>query len=158
MSIAGLLVVWMGIRAYRLFNDSNYTWYLYYVAMIFVPSVYYLASRFILGMDNRIIKRFVMGFSSFLLILVLTNDLHNFVWKFYKNDNYKNYIGYFIVLIWIVLLIIASTYNLIKKQWSYRQNYAVLTLFIPLFVGLIYTFFISTGFRILFKVLICPVY
>lgn len=57
---------------------------------------------------NKTKKNIIYSISCFLLLLVLTNDFHELVFKFVKGivlfDDYKHFIGYYLISIWIFYL------------------------------------------------------
>ena len=140
LGIGGLLFFWLMARLVHRYNDSRIFWYLYYVALIFVPSLYYILSRYLTGRKNYKISYTVMTISTVLLILVLTNDFHNIVFRFY-DDDYKNVAGYYIIFLWIIILTISSTINLVIKKRSEKRDINVFVPFIPIIIGILYTFF-----------------
>ena len=137
LGIARLLIFWVTIRIIKMFIRINFLWYLFYVALIFMPTLYYLCSRYLINKDKKLNKYIVYSISTFLLILVLTNDIHNLVFKFDYKD-YRNYIGYFIILVWIMYLLVCSTINMLKKN-KHEKSIRVILPFVPIVIGLIYT-------------------
>ena len=95
----------------------RYLWYLFYLPMLFVPMLALLIAMS-LGKPNeyKFPKRMSVLWiiSGVLLLLVLTNDLHQFVFTFPmdtavwtdKNNGYS--IGYFIIVGWQVLCAFAA--------------------------------------------------
>lgn len=137
LGIARLLIFWVTIRIIKIFIRINFLWYLFYVALIFMPTLYYLCSRYLINKDKMLNKYIVYSISTFLLILVLTNDIHNFVFKFDYKD-YRNYIGYFIILAWIMYLLVRSTINMLKKS-KHESSMKKFIPFLPIALGLVYT-------------------
>ena len=96
--LIGLLIVfWMLIRIIKGIAVSPLTermcWYLYYLPLIFIPTLYYISSLYLLGKMNKTKQNIIYLISCFLLLLVLTNDFHELVFKFVKGmvlfDEYK---------------------------------------------------------------------
>ena len=111
--LIGLLIVfWMLIRIIKGIAVFPLTermcWYLYYLPLIFIPTLYYISSLSLLGKMNKTKKKIIYSISCFLLLLVLTNDFHELVFKFVKGivlfDDYKHFIGYYLISIWIFYL------------------------------------------------------
>lgn len=138
LGIGILLIFWVNIRIIKIFVRSNFMWYLYYVALIFMPTFYYLCSKYLLNKNKKINICIIFFISTFLLIMVLTNDIHTFVFKFDYKD-YRNYIGYFIIVIWIMYLLLGATINILKRAKS--KGMKIIIPFVPIIIGLIYTVF-----------------
>ncbi len=117
--IAILLICWLGevLVKYRTANESLTIayWYLYYVPMIFVPTLCLFSALRMAAIDRaptaRAIKRAVIVVDCLLLGLVLTNNLHHLVFAFDVepgsgswNGAYSYVAGYWAVFAWIVSL------------------------------------------------------
>ncbi|MGN1227077.1 MAG: histidine kinase N-terminal 7TM domain-containing protein, partial [Christensenellales bacterium] len=132
-----LFAFWLGIKIFdkvSCFNDENdYTWYLLYIPLLFIPSMWFIINNQIY-IKNKTYKNVIgiitLSISLLLFLLVLTNDFHQFVFIFpdgvYGNHigDYKYNIGYFIIygfifveiLITIVLFYIFSTKKTVKQK------------------------------------------
>lgn len=119
---AVLLIIWMVVRSAKYFifwqpDAVRYLWYLFYLPMLFVPMLALLIAMSLGKPDEY---KFPKGMSILwiisgtLLLLVLTNDLHQFVFTFPKDaavwtDKNNGYsIGYFIIVGWQVLCAFAA--------------------------------------------------
>ena len=53
--IGGLMILLLSLRALRDYwiRDSRIIWYLYYIPLLFMPSLYYLCSRYIANKKNK---------------------------------------------------------------------------------------------------------
>ena len=89
---AVLLIIWMVVRSAKYFifwqpDAVRYLWYLFYLPMLFVPMLALLIAMSLGKPDEY---KFPKGMSvlwiisGVLLLLVLTNDLHQFVFTFPK--------------------------------------------------------------------------
>lgn len=103
---AVFLIIWMVIRSAKYFifwqpDAVRYLWYLFYLPMLFVPMLALLIAMS-LGQPDE--YKFPKGMSilwiisGVLLLLVLTNDLHQFVFTFPKDaavwtDKNNGYFG-----------------------------------------------------------------
>lgn len=146
--IIGILIIfWMLIRIIKGVTIDNkierMCWYLYYLPLIFIPTFFYICSNSLLDKMNNKRKILIYIISSILLILVLTNDFHEFVFKFnngvYFHNNYNHYIGYYLILIWIAYLFGGAMISLAINRLKITRD---LKSFLPLTVlllGLIYT-------------------
>ena len=119
---AVLLIIWMVVRSAKYFifwqpDAVRYLWYLFYLPMLFVPMLALLIAMSLGKPDEY---KFPKGMSILwiisgtLLLLVLTNDLHQFIFTFPKDaavwtDKNNGYsIGYFIIVGWQVLCAFAA--------------------------------------------------
>ncbi len=116
-----LFAFWLGIKIFdkvSAFNDNNdYTWYLLYIPLLFIPAMWFITNNQIY-IKNKTYKRVVatisLAISLLLLVLVLTNDFHQFVFIFPDGEigshssNYKYNLGYFIIYAFIFLEILTT--------------------------------------------------
>lgn len=136
---AWLIVVFLFLRTvkYEAFPEASgcarYTWYLYYLPMLYIPLCTFYATLSIDGDDKRALRipRYIMGvITTFLLVLVLTNDLHQKVFCFAPgfanwDRNYTYGLMYFVIIGWIYLLYAftirvmfkKSRLSAVKKRW-----------------------------------------
>ena len=146
--LIGLLIVfWMLIRIIKGIAVSPLTermcWYLYYLPLIFIPTLYYISSLSLLGKMNKRKKNIIYSISCFLLLLVLTNDFHELVFKFVKGivlfDDYKHFIGYYLISIWILYLFSKSLIDLAIYRMKIKKDIKGFLPFIVILLGLTYT-------------------
>lgn len=142
LAIAGLQSFWMILRMMRGITTGtikNVVWYAYYIPMIFMPTFYYFSSKYITKKTIKFKKTDII-ISTFLVILVLTNELHHIVFsELNENEDYYHKIGYYIICAWIFYQLIMSTIILVKKQIKLKKHYKVLAPFIPIVLALLYT-------------------
>ena len=124
--VFSILCFWIIVRLTRLLISNSgivhrYTWYLYYVALIYIPMLFIWISFTVEeSLEEKKFSKFrkiSFVYSSALLLFVLTNDLHNLVFKFH--DNYDDYsFNYIMVAIFLHYLfsIFLSFGILIKKS------------------------------------------
>ena len=150
-SVSALMVFWMIVRTIRYSLDEctwlmRYLWYLYYLPMLLIP----LLSVFIalsLGKPEsfHLPKWTVLLYipTAVLLLLVLTNDLHQFVFVFpedaaVRGNDYRYAAGYFLAIGWMVLCAVTALVTmLIKCRVPYSRTVLMLP-FVPAMVVLIY--------------------
>lgn len=124
ISVVILLIFWNVLRTlkYLIVTDpivARYLWYLYYVPMLMIPLLVFLAGWFMGQSDDcgqSVRLQLLWVPTVLLLVLVLTNDLHQQVFRFtfgqnilmFDNDRYTYGVGYYVVLVWIVLLTLAA--------------------------------------------------
>jgi hypothetical protein len=166
-----LIVFWMLIRIIRGvtidINIKRICWYLYYLPLIFIPTLFYVCSNSLLSKMNKTRKIFIYLISSILLILVLTNDFHELVFKFnngiYFHNDYNHYVGYYLIFIWIFYLFGGGMIKLAINRLKIKKDLKVFLPLIVLLLGLIYTYLYildvpyirETNMSIVNTVLIC---
>lgn len=119
-AIAGLMVFWFAVRTLKYHfvsadnapNLNRYLWYLFYLPMLFIPLLaVFVAMSLDKAEDSHLPKQAALLFipTSALLALVLTNDLHQFVFTFPTNatvwlasDNGYG-VGYYLVVLWLLI-------------------------------------------------------
>ena len=133
-----LFAFWLGIKIFdkvSAFNDNNdYTWYLLYIPLLFIPSMWFITNNQIYIRNikyKKIIAIISLSISFLLFILVLTNDFHEFVFIFPEGStgshasNYKYNIGYFIIYAFIFLEILTTIvlfYTFSVKKTTIKQK------------------------------------
>ncbi len=124
-----LLIFWMASRTAKYFifwqpDAVRYLWYLFYLPMLFVPMLAVLIAMSLGKPDGYKLPKSTLllwVISGALLLLVLTNDLHQFVFTFPKDaavwtDRDNGYaVGYFIVVGWQVLCAVAALVVMFNK-------------------------------------------
>ncbi|MGN1342434.1 MAG: histidine kinase N-terminal 7TM domain-containing protein [Bacilli bacterium] len=166
-----LIVFWMLIRIIRGvtidINIERICWYLYYLPLIFIPTLFYVCSNSLLSKMDKKRKIFIYLISSILLILVLTNDFHELVFKFnngiYFHNDYNHYVGYYLIFIWIFYLFGGGMIKLAINRLKIKKDLKVFLPLIVLLLGLIYTYLYildvpyirETNMSIVNSVLIC---
>lgn len=120
LSVVVLLLLWIILKTlkYRIISDpaaDRYLWYLYYIPMLLIP-YFALLAGWCMGQPENCRQpaglRFLWLPTIFLILLVLTNDLHQQVFVFPRgaslrtisDTSYSYGPGYGIVLIWMILL------------------------------------------------------
>lgn len=142
LSIGVLLAFWMVVRIIKPYTVDRVTeifWYLYYIPLLLIPTFYYNCSSYLINSKNKKRRIATIIISTILFLLVITNSLHNIVFKIKSNiDDYTHNIGYFIIVVWILCLIVVAIVNLIKssKNKGYKNIISISTVIL---VGIIYT-------------------
>lgn len=146
-----LLILWFTLRSAKYFifwqpNVTRYLWYLYYLPMLFVPTLALLIAMSLGKPDEYKLPKSVwllFAVSGALLILVLTNDLHQLVFSFSKNadiwsdESYGYGVCYFTVIGWQVLCAAAALVVMLFKCRLKNRKLRFLPV-IPLIVSLNY--------------------
>ena len=149
--ISVLLILWFTFRSAKYFifwqpTAIRYLWYLYYLPMLFIPILALLVALSLGKPDDYRLPKAACALwiiSGILLLLVLTNDLHQLVFTFPEDaevwsDKSNGYgIGSFVVIGWQILCMISALVVMIIKcrlKNGRRQLWTVL----PMAVSLVY--------------------
>ncbi len=153
ISVVGLLIFWFMIRTIKYIFVPKYTnmdrwlWYLYYVPILLLPLVtIYIACS--LGKQEaykfpKWLRLFFIP-TLFLIGLVLTNDVHQLVFRFpeggvWTSFDYQYGTLYWHIWVWIAALFLASlSITIVKSRLPHHQKILYLP-FIPYIVGLLYS-------------------
>ena len=141
------IVFWMIIRIIKGIVTNQFIermcWYLYYLPLIFIPTLYYICSSSLLNKLNKLKKNIIYLISTILLILVLTNDIHELVFKFNNgiqlHNDYTHFIGYYLISIWIFYLFSKSLIDLAIYRMKIKKDIKGFLPFIVILLGLSYT-------------------
>ena len=154
-----LLITWLIFRYYKAETASptllRYIWYFNYVVLTFCPA-FWLIMNIYLHYRNKMAKRLstiIWVIAAILSFLVLTNDLHNWAFKFprgatYFEDRSFGFIFYLICALDFIL-IFAGTILLIKKNYKSRKLSTLLGPIIVSFLILIYIALDFTSLKIM---------
>ena len=149
--ISALMVFWVAIRTIRYSLDGcawlmRHLWYLYYLPMLFIPLLaVFVAMSLGKPESYRLPKWTALLYipTAALLLLVLTNDLHQLIFVFPADavvwmDDYHYAIGYFLAVGWMILCTMTALVTmLIKCRVPYSRK--VLTMpFVPVILAIIY--------------------
>lgn len=154
ISVVALLIFWNILKTlkYLIVTDtivSRYLWYLYYIPMLLIPLLVFLAGWLMGQPDDREQPdglRFLWLPTTFLVFLVLTNDLHQQVFRFASGQNiltfddsrYNYGTGYYMVLVWMVLLSLAALAIMTVRCRVPVGKRKIIRLLIPLICLIIY--------------------
>lgn len=142
-----LIIFWMLIRIIKgILNNlllERMCWYLYYLPLIFIPTLYYISSMSLLSKMSNKRRIFIYLVSCILFLLVLTNDYHYLVFKFNKSilefNDYTHYIGYYLICVWIFYLFSKSLVYLAIYRMKIKKDLKGFLPFIVILLGLLYT-------------------
>ena len=135
---------------------SRYLWYSYYIPLLFVPMITFKTARCIGAKKHGITAADVIPplVSSVLAVLCLSNDLHQWIWKFkpgFENldKDYSYGIGFYLVFAWMILLVFVAYVTAVKRG---AEGEARRFVWIPLLtLCLIPVYFALTTFTDLLK-------
>ena len=126
---AALCVFWLSIRTVKFFFAATpaairYLWYGYYFPMLFLPLLCVLVALSLGKPENYRLPKWTSLLyipTALLLLLVLTNDLHQLVFVFpadaaaWLDTDHGYGAGYFIVMGWIALGMITAIVTMLLK-------------------------------------------
>ena len=128
-AIGCLMVCWFFLRTvkYHILLDplgGHICWYLYYIPMILIPTFGLSATLLMDGAEKKTTKwitGILLFFSVVLIVCVLTNDLHQQVFRFegpvpYSDKNYGYGILFMLVQLWIIACLVIMEILLVKKS------------------------------------------
>jgi hypothetical protein len=99
----------------------QYMWYCTYLPMLVIPTLW--VSLVLLIFTKRNVKKILLisGSCSLLLFLmVITNDLHHFVFSFNENGRYTREFGYYLIYGFIILSLLFSL--AVVNYMTFRMN------------------------------------
>ncbi|MCQ2533953.1 MAG: hypothetical protein MJ172_05230 [Clostridia bacterium] len=123
-----LFIFSLQLCRYKLMEDNTnairYAWYSYYIPVYSIPCIMYQVSL-IIGTkpDNQPHKKrsvFIHIYTFIMILIVMTNDIHQLVFKFPVDlksgyHNYEYNVGFFINYLCVIILYIATFVTTIKK-------------------------------------------
>ena len=128
-AIGCLMVCWFFLRTvkYHILLDplgGHICWYLYYIPMILIPTFGLSATLLMDGEEKKTtnwITGILLFFSVVLIVCVLTNDLHQQVFRFegpvpYSDKNYSYGILFMLIQFWIIACLVIMEILLVKKS------------------------------------------
>lgn len=121
--ISVLIVFWMVVRTLKfMFFDNQhlcrYLWYLYYIPQILIPILLVLIACSLGKPENYRMPKWINIIylsAAALLLMILTNDLHQFAFGFpkgltyIKSGEYTHEIVYFLTMGWILINTLTAT-------------------------------------------------
>lgn len=117
---AALMLLWMALRAIKYNSPADintygrYLWYSYYIAMVFLPLMMFFAMLNIGKPENTNNRKYLLIIpAAVLVLLVMTNDLHQLAFVFepdFHNWNKQYSYGpvYYVIVVWIFILVLSS--------------------------------------------------
>lgn len=161
-AIAFLMIFWFIIRTLKYYFISaelypgivRHLWYMYYLAMLYIPLLaVYVAMSIGETEDSHLPMKAALLYIPilFLFLLVITNDLHEFVFIFPENaavqtDNDYSYgVGYYIVNAWMLFCALSMLYVMSKKRRIAESKKLIFIPCIPIIALLLYLIFYSSG-------------
>ena len=149
--ISALMIVWLLFRTVKFClsrgDVARHLWYLYYIPMLFIPLFSLFVANSLGKPENFKLPgwmRFLYIPTALLFLLVITNDLHQFVFSFpsgvFSDENYVYELGYYLVIAWeFICAACAICIILSKCRIPYSKTYLCLPL-VPFIILLLYCF------------------
>lgn len=156
---ATLMVLWFFVRSLKYYFVTHpvivrYLWYLYYPALLSIPMLAALTAISIGQKDEAPLPKAAALLyvpATLLVLLVLTNDLHQLVFRFpadapvWSDKDYSYGIGYVVVAGWTVICALVLLVILRKKRRVADKRKLILLPCIPIFGLLLYLTFYVLG-------------
>lgn len=149
---AALMVLWFVVRSLKYYFVTQpvavrYLWYLYYPALLLIPMLAALTAVSIGKEDDAPLPRSAALLyvpAALLVLTVLTNDLHQFVFQFPSNaavwsdKDYSYGVGYGVVVGWMFACTLVVLVILYRKRRVADKRKLILIPCIPIFALLLY--------------------
>ena len=143
-AVALLMIFWMVVRTIKFGSTNNtiqrYLWYFYYLPMLFIPLEAFIIS---MSLGNKKLPgwiKYLFVPANLLLLLVLTNDIHQRVFIFkdslLSTKAYTYGIGYYIVALWMITFASISLFIMVSKC-RLKDSWIYLPLF-PFAISILY--------------------
>lgn len=149
--IPALMVFWITVRLIRFsFTQDPWTlrhlWYMYYLPMLFIPLLSVFVAMSLGKPESFRLPRWTALLcipTTAFLLLVLTNDFHQFVFAFPANasvwiNDYRYAAGYYLVVGWLILCTLTALFSMIVKCRIPNGRRIFILPFIPIILALIY--------------------
>ena len=151
LAISALMVLWILLRSIKFSIENTdverWLWYFYYFPMLFIPMLSVFVSRSLgKGEDFRLPQwtKILYLTTLLLLLLVLTNDLHQQVFSFpsgvLSDREYRYEGGYFFVLVWEALCAGSAFLSMAKNCRVPRSRKLRWLPLVPLVLSLVYAY------------------
>ena len=151
LAISVLMVLWILLRSIKFSIENTdverWLWYFYYFPMLFIPMLSVFVSRSLgKGEDFRLPRwtKILYVPTLLLLLLVLTNDLHQQVFSFpsgvLSDRAYRHESGYFFVLAWEALCAGFAFLSMVKNCRIPRSRRIRWLPLVPLALSLAYAY------------------
>lgn len=155
MTAAALMVLWFVVRSLKYYFVTQpvivrYLWYLYYPALILIPMLAALTAISIGKKDDAPLPKSAALLyvpATVLVLLVLTNDLHQLVFRFpagvpiWSDKDYSYGIGYIVIVSWMFICTLTLLIILSKKRRVADKRKLILLPCIPILGLLLYLIF-----------------
>lgn len=158
IAISVLMVFWIAVRGIKYSLDTcpwlmRCLWYLYYLPMLFIPLLAVFVALLLGKPENyRLPKWTALLYipTAALLLLVLTNDLHQLLFRFPEDavvwmNDYRYGVVYFLTVGWMILCTLTALVTmLVKCRVPHSRRFFALP-FIPGILAILYGFLYIAG-------------
>ena len=149
-AIAGLMVLWLVLRSVKYVADSEdvrrYLWYFYYLPMLMIPTLFVAVAMNLGKPESYRLPKWMLLLhipALVLLVLVLTNDIHQLVFRFpagqLTDEEYSYGAGYYVVAAWSGLCAICALGMILYKCRIPHTNVFLWLPLLPFGLTVIYT-------------------
>ena len=140
------LILFRGIK-YSAFANvdtlARYSWYFYYIPILLIPLFFFYIAILVSRKDGEKIPKsyfWMLGLTLVFILLILTNDLHQQVFKFQDgfvdwNNNYTHGWLFYVITTWQYSLFIAAVVILVIKCRISEAKRNVWIILIPALIG-----------------------
>lgn len=150
--IAAMMTLWMMIRTCKYFFTTDpdmlrWLWYSYYIPMMMIPSFAFAASLYLSKPENYKLPRklFFLYIPGILLfILVLTNDIHQLVFRFnetissWSNDDITYGPVYYLCMFWGSFLMLSALWLMLHRCRESKHHSIIWLPMLPALMILLY--------------------
>lgn len=146
-----LMVFWITVRLIRFsFTETpwvlRHLWYMYYLPMLFIPLLSVFISMSLGKPESFRLPRwttFLYLPTAAFLLLVLTNDFHQFVFVFPADatvwiNDYRYAVGYYLVVGWLILCTLTALFVMVGKCRIPNSRGIFLLPFVPVILAVVY--------------------
>lgn len=152
LTIDGLLLFWMFLRTCKyLFLEGldlarAFCWYAFYIPMLCIPLMAIFVAQCLGEVEYYTVPkifRLLYLPNIFLILMVMTNHYHFFVFDFIggiagADMPYRYGTGYFLVVVWLAVEIIAFILLLLKKSHVPGKHRRIIAPIVPIWAGFFY--------------------
>ena len=150
-AVSALMVFWVMVRTIRYSLEESlwvmrHLWYLYYLPMLFIPLLAVFVAMSLGKPENFRLPKWTKLLyipTAILLLLVLTNDLHQLVFRFPADttvwkDDYRYGVVYFLAIGWILLCTLTALAAMLIKCRLPHSRKVLMLPFVPAAIALLY--------------------
>ena len=150
MAMVMLLLCTLQVAKYRMYSGlmiySRYLWYCYYIPTTLIPVIFFCVTHAVHRAKDEPLPKVAhlsVAIAVILIVLFLTNDLHQLAFNFPKGyvdvDSYSHGPVFYFYYVFFVVLFLASFLILLKKTGHICRMPARILPFIPAMILLVLT-------------------
>ena len=153
---AALLVLWLAVREFKwrfAFDPDllRHLWYAYYIPILAVPFLALLISYSVREYEEKPLPRWTAaagGFTGVLVLLALTNDAHQLVFRFpqdfrglWSENDYTHGPLYYLIIGWMTLCAVLAVARMLKRSRPPREAKQIALPALPIAIAFLYNVF-----------------